>query len=834
MGNRKTGPAKQQNHILGLLLVFMAWRAGADPLQLTVKPQGTNQVELTLHPVIQNNTYGVLVRSNGPAGHWIVFGSYVSDSNDTFSVTADLPEGITLQTLANWRFAAGTWYPSGHPEFPPMAKELIFRNDPTSTVRPNNSLLEDGWSNQDKFKNNWDPFVWHEPEAPWLHVQFDPRANVHQGKAILIWNPARGILPDYFLVQRANHSLSRETNDLSAGQSVVFETVARVASQLGVRNYHFIDTNAGTSIEPGYRVVPHYVPPPHAHLSQVNAAAIRKTILPVAAEPDTNGYALTVAHPIPNAWYLLLVRDKRNPQWRASGYFASGTNDTSVQLHVDRKGMMAEGQNPIAMPEMHFLPDTVNPEFTAGWGEDSDGDGLPDIYEVLVTHTAPDNADTGNTGTMDGYKNLSGDGWSNLEKFRRRSDPMKQAYPPPPVELPQPTVAEVLKAVAPKTDLRYEWELSFRMNASIPYQSIERAPIAFDRAMYYKPPAEHGSCDVRVSWRMPSDQPFFLGEPDLADRPGAGQTMEFIEQEVSLRLMKSFWSKLATNPPLSRMETSNAMAAIYHAYRQDEVDKGVAMMEMMTVTDNQAQDFYGRVIDQYGEPVAGADVIGQTSLGMGRGRSCKTQTDGDGLFQFTGIRGASLGVMPKKEGFQIEGHGLGLKGKNGPETSPDHRAVYTMWKLKGPEPMWHSEVANRKLQSDGRMYTIDFLKSQITEGTNAAGDMLIQMQRPAQVKPREKYDWALTMTAIRGGFIEVTNDDYLNEAPEGGYQPEFKLNAQKTFYLKSRNGQVYGHFSFKELSPDYRGRGPAAIQIEYYVNPAGSRNLEFDQAKQLH
>jgi hypothetical protein len=80
--------------------------------------------------------------------------------------------------------------------------------------------------------------------------------------------------------------------------------------------------------------------------------------------------------------------------------------------------MMHGGQSPIAMPEAHFLSDVVAPEFTAGWGEDSDGDGLPDIYEVLVTQTDPTSSDTGGTGILDGYKELTSDGWSNLEKFR--------------------------------------------------------------------------------------------------------------------------------------------------------------------------------------------------------------------------------------------------------------------------------------------------------------------------------------------------------------------------------------------------------------------------------
>jgi len=166
----------------------------------------------------------------------------------------------------------------------------------------------------------------------------------------------------------------------------------------GYADYRYIDANVDEFAQPAYRIAPHYTPPLRAVLNQVDAAAIRKTIIHTAMEPTTNGYALTVPNPIPYAWYLLLVRDKNNPTWRASGYFMSGSNREPVHLLVDKKGMQHDGQSPVAMPEVHFLPDAVDPEFVAGWGEDSDGDGLPDVYEVLVTFTDPNNADTGNSG----------------------------------------------------------------------------------------------------------------------------------------------------------------------------------------------------------------------------------------------------------------------------------------------------------------------------------------------------------------------------------------------------------------------------------------------------
>jgi hypothetical protein len=174
---------------------------------------------------------------------------------------------------------------------------------------------------------------------------------------------------------------------------------------------------------------------------------------------------------------------------------------------------------------------------------------------------------------------------------------------------------------------------------------------------------------------------------------------------------------------------------------------------------------------------------------------------------------------------------------NGADTSPDNRLVYIMWKLKGPEPMIHTENFYRNIKPDGRMYTVDFLKNEITEGTNVAGDLIVQFLRQPQSNPRGNPDWSFVMTAIGGGFIGVTNDEYLNEAPESGYRQQYKIernskNSTLTFYLKSRGGRIYGHFQIMQLYPGYRDKDLAGVQIEFYVNPAGSRNLEFDPSKQ--
>lgn len=625
-----------------------------------------------------------------------------------------------------------------------------------------------------------------------------------------------------------------------------FELAARVPGQAGVRNYSYVETNVDSFAQPIYRIQPHYSPPLHARLNRVDTESIRATISPVTSQQTTNGYALTALNPIPYARYLLLVRDKNDPQWRASGYFTTGTNRDPVYLQVDKKGMMTSVQSPIAMPGVKFLSDVVDPKFTVGWGEDSDGDGLPDIYEVLVTHTDPNNADTGDTGTPDGYKDLSGDGLSNLEKFHGRTDPTRKAQLPKEVELIKPNDIEIWQALLPKSDLHFDVTLEVRVAGSGNYQPIEQVPSMIHRILNSRQRNERRNFDLMVSWRYP-DTNF---DETMGGKITEGSYMAtamgmtpsiaklaYLKNKTDIQVVETFRANLAARPPLSHKDMINYMASIDRAFRQDDIDQRELMEESMALQDNQSQDLYGKAIDQYGQPVIGADVTVQVNLGVGRGGTQTNRTDAAGLFQFNGFRGRSLNITLAKKGFQIEGHGLGSKGLNGPDTNPDNRAIYTMWKLKGPEPMIHKVYSNRNIKPDGRMYTVDFLKNEISEGTNVAGDFIVQFQRQPQSNPRENVDWSFMMTAMDGGFIGVTNDDYLNEAPKSGYKRLYTIERSSkdstlTFYLKSRGGQTYGHFHIMQLYPGYRDKDLAGVQIEYYVNPSGSRNLEFDPAKQ--
>ena len=303
-----------------------------------------------------------------------------------------------------------------------------------------------------------------------------------------------------------------------------------------------------------------------------------------------------------------------------------------------------------------------------------------------------------------------------------------------------------------------------------------------------------------------------------------------------------------SKPPPVIMASSNgtlrseAPSDMENKYWQGTISKEQAIQQTLTQQNSRPLDTYGIVVDQYRQPIAGAKVEGSVLLNVSfvssGGKSYFTQTDQQGRFSFLGIHGVGLGVLPQKVGYIYDAKRPSTRPDNY-QPAPNNPVVFTMWKLKGAEPMVH----DRKLYSinpDGRAYTLDLVSKKKLEGENANGDLVLRTQRPAQVKRGEKFAWSFTLSAVDGGIVEAQG--YLNEAPEAGYQPtcegsmsasdpNWRPEVQRTFFLKSRGGKAYGHCHITVI-PQYQSA--AAFEIESYVNPASSRNLEFDPAKQIN
>lgn len=155
---------------------------------------------------------------------------------------------------------------------------------------------------------------------------------------------------------------------------------------------------------------------PPSGLAPAYAGLTNSTNLWIEIRSGTNHFATLLLHNTqPTTNYQILSRT------------SLGTNSNWFVLE-DLLG--AENTNcTVTTVDTTLLPS----QFLAfGVSEDSDGDGLPDVYELLATFTSVTNADTGDTGIPDGYKDPDGDGWTNLDELRNGTNPLQFNTPAPP------------------------------------------------------------------------------------------------------------------------------------------------------------------------------------------------------------------------------------------------------------------------------------------------------------------------------------------------------------------------------------------------------------------
>jgi hypothetical protein len=222
----------------------------------------------------------------------------------------------------------------------------------------------------------------------------------------------------------------------------------------------------------------------------------------------------------------------------------------------------------------------------------------------------------------------------------------------------------------------------------------------------------------------------------------------------------------------------------------------------------------------------------------------KTRTDAEGLFQFTGLHGSDIGADVAKEGYEMDYQRAIFKPSD--QSTPTNRVVYTMWKLKGAEPMMYVQI-DSSVPCDGTVQQFDLFASK-SNGTIpytglVKGDLVVKLTRePLVVDRRKPFNWSVELTITNGGFLEFNNQVYPYEAPAEGYQSHIVFNfptnmvgwtneVKRNYYFKAQDGKAYGRMAVDILAD--RPQPPTYFNAEIYANPAGSRNLEYDPAKQI-
>jgi len=261
-------------------------------------------------------------------------------------------------------------------------------------------------------------------------------------------------------------------------------------------------------------------------------------------------------------------------------------------------------------------------------------------------------------------------------------------------------------------------------------------------------------------------------------------------------------------------------------------------------------EFYGKVVDQNGEPVGGASVKifpFDQPFGERESKSKMSLTsNANGTFSVNGIKGLAMGVEIRKEGYLVmPDYGLerpassrrieyGLDGSGGAQfKDPNHPTLFTLHKLGQLEPLVYVADKRWRLPADGNPRSIAL------DSEKGVGSHQIEFRFDTDWAriPKDSdalfgiFDWKLEMRIPGGGFVR-NKSDYAFEAPESGYEesirfdhPKANSNWKKTdfgrYFVKFSDG-TYGRIRFGIAGNS--DTGPLSMTSWMNLKP-GSRNL---------
>ena len=255
---------------------------------------------------------------------------------------------------------------------------------------------------------------------------------------------------------------------------------------------------------------------------------------------------------------------------------------------------------------------------------------------------------------------------------------------------------------------------------------------------------------------------------------------------------------------------------------------------------NNPFNFYGKVLDENGQPVPGAAVkilVGGELNGTKGEAERHIQSGADGLFSLEGIHAIDLIVTVSKDGYYTlpaKHNGpwfLTLQGlKPGVMPTKDRPAIFPLKKMGPTEPlillMTNGSI---NVPPDGTAVEYNLERRRVVKGQ--PGTFNVQLWVDAHdPKSTQPYHWKYRIT-VPGGGLQPTQNEYEFSAPSSGYQ-EFIENEiapgvsgwndsrEQMYFVKLADGK-YARIRF-----EIRALGDFFIE-DGYLNPSGSQNLEF-------
>lgn len=282
---------------------------------------------------------------------------------------------------------------------------------------------------------------------------------------------------------------------------------------------------------------------------------------------------------------------------------------------------------------------------------------------------------------------------------------------------------------------------------------------------------------------------------------------------------------------------------------------------------------FGRVVDQYGNPLVGAKIAYEIAGRFDQGGRGSLHSGGNGNFRIS-ARGDSLTIwnieypnamytslLEGKHGItdmytkgnDIWGYDRSRNSLNWHNYSYERPLLFDLWVFDPAEAARYAGDIRFgdgwvKVPPDGQPQTVRFdsrrRSVKLLPGVDPDGDLVLSCQRPPMQKNTDTGDWEARLAPVNGGIIR-SPERYLNLAPASGYQrvetlgfsldePDYRSALiNQRYYFVSQDNQRVGALLLDirpfEASYDYATKTYdeqyCQFSFEYKLNTAGIRYL---------
>lgn len=246
-------------------------------------------------------------------------------------------------------------------------------------------------------------------------------------------------------------------------------------------------------------------------------------------------------------------------------------------------------------------------------------------------------------------------------------------------------------------------------------------------------------------------------------------------------------------------------------------------------------NFYGKVVDQDGQPVSGAKIqFSWTDLSKGGCTQREMSSDAQGNFTLENKKGRFLQVTVTKPGYytakQQNQEGFDYAGfweKRYYQPDSRNPVLFHLRKEGVKENLLTGNI-DVNIPSGAAPTSIAFSRNSVDSWARVE----VQAWTNTEKYPPRIFDWHAIIT-VPGGDIQPCNDEFPFTAPECDYKPSIELNMPATaekwkrgfeqqYYIRYTNPLRYGRVLLEISGASQNVSGA------YWINPTpGSRNLEY-------